>query len=492
MRKLGFWSAMFITGILTLPVLAMAQVQVTVIPAEMDSPAVGEQFTVDIVVNDVQDLYGFQFDLQFNKDALQVVDEKVEEGDFLNSDGVKTNFAIQKGIFNNVGLIASVTNTRLRSTTFEIDPNTGDLIETVLPESLEGLDGTGTLATVTFIVVDDQLESTLLLKNLKLASPGGEIASEALSGVVKSVAVNQAPTAVIDGPAAANTGDTVEFSGANSTDDGSIVSYEWNFGDGGTAAGETASHVFADGGTYTVTLTVTDDMGETGVATLDVVVSATLTPVITEHAAGSPMLALEVDYPTENEHGHAYIAVWGAGDFAIEAGMFLEYQIAMYSGNPTFQAGVDIHTSDGATLRDATDAAGNPVVDQNGIGAHPNNDLSAFARDKWYHRKISLDALAGKSIHHVTVATDSDTHAPGKFRAYVDNIQITTADGQVLAIYVDQDTLPANNSATNTDPGPGGFSGVDNPQLSAAVTDVAVEPAGKLPVTWGQLKKTVR
>jgi hypothetical protein len=48
--------------------------------------------------------------------------------------------------------------------------------------------------------------------------------------------------------------------------DGSITSYGWDFGDGGTGNGRVAEHAYASGGDRTVTLTVTDNSGATGTA----------------------------------------------------------------------------------------------------------------------------------------------------------------------------------------------------------------------------------
>jgi PKD repeat protein len=73
----------------------------------------------------------------------------------------------------------------------------------------------------------------------------------------------------------------VAFDGTASLDaDGSIASYAWNFGEptrgaANTAISSTATHAFAASGTYTVTLTVTDNQGSTGTKQLSVVVSTT-------------------------------------------------------------------------------------------------------------------------------------------------------------------------------------------------------------------------
>jgi PKD repeat protein len=46
-----------------------------------------------------------------------------------------------------------------------------------------------------------------------------------------------------------------------------IVSYAWDFGDGGTATGVQPTHRYTQARTYNVTLTVTDDLGRTSVVT---------------------------------------------------------------------------------------------------------------------------------------------------------------------------------------------------------------------------------
>lgn len=65
------------------------------------------------------------------------------------------------------------------------------------------------------------------------------------------------------------------FDGSASSDsDGSIASYAWNFGDGSTASGATASHSYSAAGTYTVGLTVTDNDGGTNFTSKSVTVTA--------------------------------------------------------------------------------------------------------------------------------------------------------------------------------------------------------------------------
>ncbi len=68
----------------------------------------------------------------------------------------------------------------------------------------------------------------------------------------------------------------VAFDGADSTDpEQRIVGYQWDFGDGIKATGRRITHTYVDEGRFTATLTVTDDQGLTGTATLVIQVTGT-------------------------------------------------------------------------------------------------------------------------------------------------------------------------------------------------------------------------
>ncbi|HXH07533.1 MAG TPA: PKD domain-containing protein [Vicinamibacterales bacterium] len=70
-------------------------------------------------------------------------------------------------------------------------------------------------------------------------------------------------------------GQTVYFNAEASTAGSgrTIVSYSWDFGDGTRGTGVTTQHIFSAPGNYRVTLTVTDDLGNTGTVTVTVEVS---------------------------------------------------------------------------------------------------------------------------------------------------------------------------------------------------------------------------
>lgn len=88
---------------------------------------------------------------------------------------------------------------------------------------------------------------------------------DARLGACTALPQNQPPAAAASAsPTSGATPLTVDFSSAGSTDpDGSIVSYEWDFGDGNTSALENPQHTYSTSGTYTAQLTVTDNASAT-------------------------------------------------------------------------------------------------------------------------------------------------------------------------------------------------------------------------------------
>lgn len=75
------------------------------------------------------------------------------------------------------------------------------------------------------------------------------------------------PQAAIQMAPQAQVGQAVVFDGSASSGQAPLVSWKWDFGDGVGASGTVVQHTFANAGTFTVRLTVTDQRGQTGTAT---------------------------------------------------------------------------------------------------------------------------------------------------------------------------------------------------------------------------------
>ncbi|MEM7220381.1 MAG: PKD domain-containing protein [Pseudomonadota bacterium] len=173
-----------------------------------------------------------------------------------------------------------------------------------------------------------QTGTSLTLAATALADDGASftvVASNAAGSVESTPAVltveefvNADPVAAVSGAPRAD-GFMFDFDASGSSDsDGTIVEYQWDFGDGNSASGPSATttHSYAAEGTYTVTLTVVDDMAGSDSTTIDVTaqevivisrVDVTLTAVGARNSVSARLL------DTNNDDSQNLSTYWNSG-----------------------------------------------------------------------------------------------------------------------------------------------------------------------------------
>jgi len=116
-----------------------------------------------------------------------------------------------------------------------------------------------------------------------------------ITGTGGGEAPSQHPFAsFIYSPENATVDETITFNASSSYDpDGTIVSYEWNFGDGNVTntTHEILNHSYSEAGNYEVTLTVTDDDGVTNSTTKEITVYPP-TAIFDTGAPSNPYLSI--------------------------------------------------------------------------------------------------------------------------------------------------------------------------------------------------------
>ncbi len=150
-----------------------------------------------------------------------------------------------------------------------------DGFELVTLDASASNDPGAVISSYTWLLPDSTVLATGVSPQVSLAVGDHEILLEVINDLghvdVDSVMVSvvsgsgQPPTAAFTAtPTSGEIPLTVQFDASGSFDtDGTIVSYDWTFGDGGVDTGVTTSHEYTSVGDFTATLTVTDNDGFT-------------------------------------------------------------------------------------------------------------------------------------------------------------------------------------------------------------------------------------
>ena len=158
---------------------------------------------------------------------------------------------------------------------------------------------------------------------------------------------NQAPTASFT--ASANRLAVAFNASASNDPDGSVTSYQWDFGDGVTAMGANASHTYATEGSFNVKLTVTDDDG----ASAESIQSVTVTdpnslPTASFGVSANDLTATFDASASTDTDGTISSYLWNFGDGNSGSGKAVTHT---YGAAGTYQVGLTVTDNRGGTAQ---------------------------------------------------------------------------------------------------------------------------------------------
>jgi len=139
------------------------------------------------------------------------------------------------------------------------------------------------------------------------------------------------------------------FDGTGSSDgDGTIQSYAWDFGDGNTGSGPTTDHVYASEGSFTVTLTVSDDDGATDSTAQTITVSDGVNAAPTaSYSFNCSGLTCDFDGSASSDSdGSIQSYAWDFGDGASGSGVTTSHT---YASGGDFTVTLTVTDDGGAT-----------------------------------------------------------------------------------------------------------------------------------------------
>lgn len=143
-------------------------VTIMIDPAAQNSPKAGETITINVKIGEIGDLFGYQFKLGFDNTSVQV--SKIEEGDFLKSDGASVIAFVY--LKDQMVYFKDITPDTLNTINSE-----GELTAAGLRlGSNTGVKGLGTLVKITFAVKEAKA-NVLELSEVKISDSSAALVS---------------------------------------------------------------------------------------------------------------------------------------------------------------------------------------------------------------------------------------------------------------------------------------------------------------------------
>jgi PKD repeat protein len=203
----------------------------------------------------------------------------------------------------------------------------------------------------------------------------------------QTVVVNCPPMCEVTyAPAAPDTGQDVTFN-ANASDPNPwsvIASYEWDFGDGETGSGDPATHTYADDGTYTVCVTVTDDQGAQAICCAAVTVSNRAPTCCYGHSPENVRVDRTVVFDgtcSTDPDGSIVSYDWTFGDGGTASGDTVTH---VYLAEGSYECCLKVTDDDGAFTTCCT------VIE---VGPPPNEICVTLDGNRWHMMSLPCQAV---------------------------------------------------------------------------------------------------
>jgi len=158
--------------------------------------------------------------------------------------------------------------------------------------------------------------------------------------------VNQTPTATFTSEC---TNLSCNFTDTSTDTDGSITAWNWDFGDSSSSTQQSPSHTFSTGGTFIVSLTVTDNAGSTNRVSHSVTVSAA--PPVNQAPSAtftSACTNLSCDFTDTSTDTDGTVTTW-SWNFGDGSSSVLQNPSHSYATEGTYTASLTVTDDDGAT-----------------------------------------------------------------------------------------------------------------------------------------------